>query len=138
MAQSKRREKAQELVYNGCEVLDRSEPPSARDLAVAEESFKRALAVEPELADAYNGLGSIHYERGRYAEAEQMCRTALEKARVELGTDDPDAFAWWGELSTRPYMRARHTLGLILWRQGEYREAIGEFREMLRRNPRDN
>ena len=42
------------------------------------------------------------------------------------------------KLSTRPYMRARHTLGLALWRRGKYRDAIAEFQAMLKRNPRDN
>jgi hypothetical protein len=60
-----------------------------------------------------------------------MCRIALEKARAELGTDDPQAFTWWGELPSRPYMRARQTLGLVLWRQGRYRDASAEFQAML-------
>jgi hypothetical protein len=70
-------------------------------------------------------------ERKHYAEAEAMCRIALEKARAELGTDDPQAFTWWGELPSRPYMRARQTLGLVLWRQGRYRDASAEFQAML-------
>jgi tetratricopeptide (TPR) repeat protein len=138
MAQKQRKERAQELVYDGWEALDSFDRPSAYTLRWAEEIFSRALAFDPELADAYNGLGSVRYERKRYTEAEAVCRIALEKARVELGTDDPQAFTWWGELSTRPYMRARHLLGLALWRQGKYRDAIAEFQEMLRRNPHDN
>ena len=138
MPQRQRREKAQELVNDGWEALDRSEPPSPDAVKLAEEIFRRALAIDPELADAYNGLGSVHFERKRYVEAEAMCRIAVEKARAELGTDDPQVFTWWGELSTRPYMRARDTLGLALWRQGKYGEGIAEFQEMLKRNPRDN
>jgi tetratricopeptide (TPR) repeat protein len=138
MAQKPRKERAQELVYDGWEALDSSDRPSADTLRWAEEIFSRALAIDPELADAYNGLGSVRYERKRYTEAEAVCRIALEKARVELGTDDAQAFTWWGEPSTRPYMRARHILGLALWRQGKYRDAIAEFQEMLRRNPHDN
>lgn len=138
MPQKQPGEKAQELIYDGWEVLEGSEPPSVEALKLAEEIFTRALGIDPNQSDAYNGLGSVHLERKRYVEAEAMCRIAVEKARAELGTDDPQAFTWWGELSTRPYMRARHTLGLALWRQGKYLEAIAEFQEMLTRNPRDN
>ena len=113
-------------------------PPSAGTLKAAEQIFNEAVAIDPELADAYKGLACIRYERSQYPEAEAMCRVALEKARAELRTDEPAAFTWWGDLSTRPYMRARHTLGLAFWRQGKYREAIAEFQEMLKRNPNDN
>ena len=80
MAQKQRKEKAQELVYDGWEALDSSEPLSADAVKLAEEMFSRALAIDPELADAYNGLGSVRYERRRYTEAEAMCRIGLEKA----------------------------------------------------------
>jgi lipoprotein NlpI len=55
----KTKEKAQELVYDGWEALDSCEPPSADTLKSAEELFSRALAIDPQLADAYNGLGSV-------------------------------------------------------------------------------
>jgi len=75
--------------------------------------------------------------RGRFKEAEQLYKTAYEKARRRLGTDDLPALAWWLNLSTRPYMRARQGLGILYQMLGRYDEAIKEFKELLLRNPND-
>lgn len=138
MPQKPQKGKARDLVYYGWKTLDSAGLPFAGALKAAELIFNQALALNPEFADAYNGLAIVRYEREQYLVAETMCRTTLEKARADLGTEDPDAFAWWGGPETRPYMRARHTSGLALWRQGKYRDAISEFQEMLKRNPNDN
>ncbi len=135
---SGKKEKAEGLEELGWEALGFPEPNARGDIAAAEDYFRQALGMDPELADAYNGLGTVFYLQQRFAEAEAMYRTAFEKARVELATDKPRAYEWWGNVPTRPYMRARHNLGLVFWRQGKYREAIREFEELLRRNPHDN
>jgi tetratricopeptide (TPR) repeat protein len=136
--ESRKKKKAEGLEDLGWEALGFPEPSARGNIAAAEDYFRQALAMDPELADAYNGLGTAFYLQQRFAEAEAMYRTAFEKARVELATDKPRAYEWWGNVSTRPYMRARHNLGLVFWRQGKYREAIREFEELLRRNPHDN
>ena len=132
------KETAQDLEDRGWEALGFPEPSPGRNAKIAEGYFRQALAIDPDLADPYNGLGNVLFARGRYAEAEAMYRKALEKARAELGSDTPPSYAWWGDISTRPYMRARHNLGLVFWRQKKYQEAIREFEELLRRNPNDN
>lgn len=121
---------AQAIVYDGSELLD-SDPKEAA------KYFKKALQSDPDLPDAYNGLGDVALTRGRFKEAEQLYKTAYEKARRRLGTEDPPAFAWWLNLSTRPYMRARQGLGLLYQMLGRYDEAIKEFKELLLRNPND-
>jgi len=70
--------------------------------------------------------------------AEKHYLTAYEKAKAFLGTEDKKAFAWWGELETRPYMRARHGLGLLYLEVESYDLAIALFKDLLRRNPNDN
>jgi tetratricopeptide (TPR) repeat protein len=80
MTQKQRKEKAQELVYEAWEVLESLGRPSAGDLKAAEQIFNSAVVIDPELADAYNGLGCVRFERKHYPEAEAMCRIALEKA----------------------------------------------------------
>jgi len=122
---------AQEIVYDGWELLD-SDPREAA------KYFKKALQLDPDLPDAYNGLAELALSRGRIEEAERLYKTAYEKAVQRLGTEDPRAFAWWLDLSTRPYMRARQGLGLLYQMLGRYDEAIKEFKELLLRNPNDN
>jgi len=123
--------KAQDLTYDGWEALE-------VDLQEAEKLFKQALKLNPNLADAYNGLAAIDEEKGNLRSAEKYYRKAYEKAKLALGTEAAKAFSWWSELDTRPYMRARHGLGLVLSATGRFDEAISEFKELLRRNPNDN
>jgi tetratricopeptide (TPR) repeat protein len=120
--------RAQDLVYDGWDLYS-SDPRGAK------ECFEEALELDPDLADAYNGLAWLAADKKRFEEAEALYRTAFEKARAALGTEDTKAFAWWGELETRPYMRARHGLGLLLIQMGRAREAVAEFKDLLRRAP---
>jgi tetratricopeptide (TPR) repeat protein len=111
---------------------------SAGLLDDAESEFSRAAAFDGDLADAYNGLAYVSLTRGDFNKAKRHSQIALEKARRALGSDEPGARVWYGDLETRPYMRARHNLGLSLMRLGDFTGAIREFKEMLRRNPNDN
>lgn len=122
---------AQELVYDGLEALESS-------LEKATQLFRRALAIDPFLADAHNGLGYVAAQCGAFAEAEAEHRRAYELARDTLGTESPRAFYWWGQFETRPYMRARAGVAWMCWEQGRFQEAIHEFEALLRLNPNDN
>ncbi|MCI0404337.1 MAG: tetratricopeptide repeat protein [Acidobacteria bacterium] len=134
----RRCEEAVELTYDGWEILGRQDLGLRADLRQAEKLFREALVLNPDYADAHNGIGCIHYERGRYAEAEAMYAAALEKARADLRGDGVHEHSWWGNICTRPYMRARQGLGLTHWRLGKFEKAIEEFEELLKRNPSDN
>ena len=122
---------ARELVYDGWELLD-------SDIREAKKCFRQALALDPDIADAYNGLAEIAKALGDQMAAERHYLTAYEKAKAALGTEDAKAFAWWGELETRPYMRSRHGLGLLYLEAGRYEQAIALFEDLLRKNPNDN
>jgi len=122
---------AQDLVYDGWEAL-------VQDPRKAKKCFERAIKLDPDLADAYNGLAEVAISKGNLSAAEEYYRKAYEKAKAALGTEDKKAFTWWGELETRPYMRARLGLGMLYLETKRYDEAIGEFKELLGRNPNDN
>lgn len=107
---------AEELVYEGWDFM-------ASDVREAKRRFSRAIALDPDIADAYNGLAEVAIARGDLVTAEKHYLTASEKAKASLGTEDKKAFAWWGELETRPYMRSRHGLGLLYVEVGRYDEA---------------
>lgn len=46
-------------------------------LAEAEESYRSALKINPDLADGWNNLGCVQKDLGRYSEAEASLRAAL-------------------------------------------------------------
>ncbi len=123
--------KAQDLVYDGWEAL-------SENARRAERCFRKALERDPYLADAYNGLAGVAEARDDLDAAEAHYRKAYELAREMLGSESPKAYYWWGELETRPYMRARQGLGWIHWQTGHYREALVEYEALLRLNPNDN
>jgi Tfp pilus assembly protein PilF len=125
-------EESEERADRGWELVENGR------LVEAVSEFSRAVALDGDFADAYNGLGYVSFARGDYEGARRHSQTALEKARQALGSDAPDAYTWYGELKTRPYMRARHTLGLSLMKLGDLQGAVREFKELLRRNANDN
>ncbi|MEM6644913.1 MAG: tetratricopeptide repeat protein [Bacteroidota bacterium] len=122
---------AQELVYDGWEAL-------RINLDRAEQCFTRALGIDPFLADAYNGLAKVAEADDDLVRAEALYRKAYGIARETLGTESPKAYYWWGELETRPYMRARQGIGWICWQQGRYDEALEQYNALLHLNPNDN
>ncbi len=125
-------ESAQDLVYDGWDAL------ATGDLGQARQYFRAALDRDEWLADAYNGLAGIAEAHENWEEAEARYEEAYQRAREALGTESPEAYYWWGELDTRPYMRARQGLGWVYWQTGRYEAAITEYEALLRLNPNDN
>lgn len=127
---------AQDLVYAGWEALD--EPTGSGDPKLAERSFREAIKLDPSMVDAYNGLAQAAEHTGDLRAAEDYYRRAYMAAREALGSESPQAYVWWLDLETRPYMRARHGLGWVYWQTGRLPEAIAEHEALLRLNENDN
>ncbi len=125
-----------DLVYDGWEALDHSDEPDEK--RAASRSFRTALLLDPTLADAHNGLAYLAEMDDDLAEAERRYKKAYQVARDKLGSESPDKFAWWSDISTRPYMRARYGLGWIYWQTGRVHKAIAEYETLLKLNPNDN
>jgi hypothetical protein len=64
----------------------------------------------------------------------------VEKAERNFGEDffQENLGHFWGEVTTRPYMRAKHHLGELLVEAGRLQEAISVFARMVELNPNDN
>jgi tetratricopeptide (TPR) repeat protein len=77
--------------------------------------YRRALALDPRLAAAHNGLGSALGAQGRLPDAVRQFRAAL---RVQ-----PD------------YDEAHNNLGLALRMMGEREKALAHFQAALARRP---
>ncbi len=120
---------AQDLMYDAWDTADRK-----RRIALANQ----ALSVSPLCADAYVLLAE---EQTRTPEeALDLYRRGVEAGEKAIGKPafDEDAGHFWGILETRPYMRARLGLAMILRASGARDEAIGHFQAMLTLNPSDN
>lgn len=118
---------AQDLIYQAWE----SSPAKAIKLA------KKALEIYPDTADAYVILAqnakTSDEAKNYYEQGVQAGERALGKEIFEDG-----AGHFWGMIETRPYMRAREGLALLLQALGDSEGAIQHYREMLRLNPHDN
>jgi tetratricopeptide (TPR) repeat protein len=105
------------------------------DPAKAKQHFEKALELDPQLAEAHNGLAEAARLRFDYKRAEAHHKKALEKAKANLGTDDPAAHEWGKDPKTRPYLDARRSLGLLYEELRRYDAAITEYRAIAERDP---
>jgi hypothetical protein len=108
--------------------------------AVADEAYYRAaVRLDPGHADAWVHIGNCRFNEGLVIEAltHYRCAQAAAEART-IG--DPATYTrlFWGDLDSRPFMRALHGQGLCLWRLGQTAKARDIFAWMLDLNPNDN
>ena len=120
-------ERAQDLVYQAMDARGRRRIQLAR----------KALELSADCADAYVLLAEASADptetRDLYAQGVVAGERALGPAIFEEGTG-----SFWGDLRTRPYMRARFGLAQSLEDLGQLDEALPHYRELLRLNPGDN
>ncbi|HLF50271.1 MAG TPA: hypothetical protein VJA45_12925 [Methylomirabilota bacterium] len=120
-------ERAQDLVYRATEARGRRRIQLAR----------KALDLSADCADAYVLLAE---ECADLSQALDLYAQGVAAGERVLG---PTVFAeeaghFWGDVRTRPYMRARFGLARSLDDLGQRDEALTHYRELLRLNPGDN
>lgn len=133
--------KADELLDRAATLIDDEgwEAREAGDNTIARRKAIRALEVYPYCVDARNLLGNIHTDRFEFHAAEKVYRAAVHDAVEEQGgVVKVKGVRYWGELDTRPYLRARHGFGLTLMQLHKYDEALREFETLLDLNSGDN
>src|SRR5262249_41551835 len=81
----------------------------------AEAAYRRAIELDPTLANAFTNLGNLVYRRGRFEEAENLYIRALQ-----VDPDQPEAF---------------YNLGFLLYDRGDAAAAALNFRRALRSDP---
>jgi protein O-GlcNAc transferase len=89
----------------------------AGQLDLAEEIYRRVLAVEPRHADALHRLGMVAHQTGRHALAADLIRQAIAVAPAHA------AF--------------HNNLGVALKDQGQYAAAIAAYQQALQLQPDD-
>ena len=119
------------------------------DLIRAEESCRKALALNPKNADAFCNLGSVAVERGRYAEAVEHFRAAIKanpelvEAHLALGIQllnskrPVEAIPALEEaVRLRPeFTPPRYYLGLALQGEGKFAPALAQYERILELEP---
>lgn len=120
-------EKAQDLCYEAFEARGR------RRLLLA----RRALEMCPDCADAY----AIRAEHSADREEElRLWREAVSAGERAVGPErfEDEEAPFWGDVRTRPFMRALEGLAEACKRRGLLEEAIRHYQRLLRLNPNDN
>jgi tetratricopeptide (TPR) repeat protein len=120
-------EEAQELAYDAHDTAGRRRVMLAR----------KALALSQDCADAWSLLGDA---AATPEEALEQYSRAVEAGARALGDDGLARAAgrFWGDLRTRPYMRARAALAGELVTLERIDEAVEHYRALLELNPNDN
>lgn len=102
--------RAYEAYLEGCR-LDESE----KTLEQAEQAYRRAVELDPSLANALTNLGNLLFRKGELGEAEQLYVRAL---RVD--PDQPEAF---------------YNLGFLLYERGDLEAARLNFERAIKSDP---
>ncbi|MGA3024751.1 MAG: tetratricopeptide repeat protein [Bryobacteraceae bacterium] len=121
--------RAQDLAYDALETAD---------LVEALRLCDEALKLDPDCTDAQRLLVSLLPATPE--NKLHLMREVVEKAERNLGDGffQEHAGHFWGNVFTRPYMRARQHLGELLAETGQQAEAIAVYERMLELNPHDN
>lgn len=120
-------EKAQDLCYAAFEARGR------RRLLLA----RRALEICPDCADAYALLAEHSADPDEELRLWREGVSAGERALGPERFEEEDA-PFWGDVRTRPFMRALEGLAAACKRRGLPEEAIRHYQRLLRLNPNDN
>jgi tetratricopeptide (TPR) repeat protein len=123
------KEEAQDLA---CEAMEAPTEARARTLV------KRALAKDPDCVDALVLLAGLDSRTPK--QAIEGLQKAVSAGERSLGTlfFKENKGDFWGLLETRPYMRARQQLAVMLNAAGLGQDAISHYEAMLELNPNDN
>jgi DNA-binding transcriptional MerR regulator len=105
-----KRRSAYEHYLEGCR-LDEDEATLDR----AEEAYRRALALDPSLANAVTNLGNVRYRRGLFDEAAELYRRALH-----LDPNQPEA---------------AYNLGFLAYERAAVEDAVHWFEQALKHDP---
>jgi len=121
----------EDYYYDGLEHLSEGEFDKAK------RCFKKALEIDDEYVDAYNGFGNLYLLKEEHEKSREFYEEAylLTKGRFSKGW--PKRLEW-GVLENRQYFRAICGLAFCLWEGNNTQEAKKLFELILKLNPDDN
>jgi tetratricopeptide (TPR) repeat protein len=120
------------------------------DFEAGQAALQKAIQLDPKSAAAYIGLGAMYNRKRNYPEAEKMLRRGLELSPDAAGGQYELALTYWAlgrwqdaepharkAVELRPALAPAHVLlGNIMLRKRDAPEALREFKEYLRLDPK--
>ena len=91
-----------------------------KDYAGAEAAYKKALELDPNMIDAYNGLATIYNDQKRFPEAQAMSAEGMKRATAGGGAGNADAL---------------YNAGVISWNANDFAKAQEQFAAAVTANP---
>lgn len=91
------------------------------DLVAAEAAYKKAIEIDPKLADPYAGLASLYNQQKKFDDAAAMSQKANELAGA-LGGGGQSAAVVFNQ-------------GIIFWNQSKIPEAKAQFEQAIKLDP---
>ena len=91
------------------------------DLPKAEESYLKAIEVDPNQADSYAALASVYNSEKKFDDAAKMSAKANELQGASATGSNPEAV---------------YNQGIIFWNQGKIAEAKAQFEKVIQLDPK--
>jgi tetratricopeptide (TPR) repeat protein len=91
-----------------------------KDYTASEAAYKKVLEMNPNSADAYNGLATIYNDQKKFAEAKEMSAEATKRATAAGGSGGADTL---------------YNAGVISWNANEFPKAQEQFAAAVAANP---
>ena len=116
----------------------------------AEDCFRKALAHQPDSAEAHNNIGGVLMLRGRFEEAAQHYQSAIDLKpdvadtyinmsnallKQRTGIEKAIAFHKSGLEKNPDHVELHNSLGTLWQRVGQFDRAMAEYRETLKIQP---
>lgn len=116
--------------YDAMEALDLGK------ISMAKRLLQKALDLDIEFIDAYNGLTSVYEDQGNKEMAKKCAGLAFDLTRKMFPNWPKNMH--WGELDNRQYLRAICNEAIYLHEEGRKKEAESLYKLLLELNPNDN
>jgi tetratricopeptide (TPR) repeat protein len=91
-----------------------------KDYAAAETAYKKAIELDPNAVDAYNGLATIYNDQKKFTEAQAMSAEGMKRATAGGGSGSADAM---------------YNAGVISWNANDFPKAQEQFAAAVAANP---
>ncbi|MFH0969065.1 MAG: hypothetical protein V1804_00990 [Patescibacteria group bacterium] len=109
---------------------------NAGNVSRAKKLLKKALQLDVEFIDGYNGLAAAYEDEKNKKKARESADTAFKLTREKFLKWPKEMH--WGELDNRPYLRAICNKAIYFHEEGKTDEAEKLYRLLLKLNPGDN